>query len=281
MAKLNKINFFILDMDGTIYLENNIIAGSLDFLRELKKQKKDYIFLTNNSSQNRADYQRKLAGMGIKIKPKKIINSGEITASFLSDQQNKKAKRIYLLGTKSLKEEMERFGHLIVNNEKNIKYKAETVDYVVLGFDKTLNYQKLWTAHNLILAGVDYIATHPDLVCPLSNGRTQPDAGAMIELLAASTGKRPLIIGKPSPLTVEYILNKFNLKKSETAVVGDRLYTDMKMAVETGIKAILVLSGESKKEDIQNLKKDKKYFDYVYQSIKELTKILKEKRDDN
>jgi len=270
MSNLKNIKFFILDMDGTIYLEKNILEGSLDFLKKLETTDRDYIFLTNNSSKNRADYQQKLAQMQIEVAAEKIINSGEITASYLAEQGNNKSKRIYLLGTKSLEKEMKRFGHVIVNQEENIKDKAESVDYVVLGFDKTLTYQKLWDAHELILSGVDYVATHPDLVCPLSGGKTQPDAGAVIELLAASTGKRPLIVGKPSRLTVEYILKRFDLKKSELAVVGDRLYTDMRMAHDADITGILVLSGESKKEDIRNLSREQKYFDYVFQDVTEL-----------
>lgn len=274
MKKLKNIKFFILDMDGTIYLENNRLKGSLLFLKKLKKTNRDYIFLTNNSSKNRADYQKKLAQMKIKVAAAKIINSGEITASYLTQQGTKKSKKIYLLGTNSLKKEMERFGHQIVNQEENIREKAERVDYVVLGFDTTLNYQKLWDAHQLILSGVKYIATHPDLVCPLSGAKTQPDAGAIIELLAASTGKRPLVIGKPSQLTIDYILKKFNLKKSELAVIGDRLYTDLKMAYNAGITGILVLSGETKKEDIINLNKDEKNFDFVFQNIKEIINYL-------
>ena len=274
MSDLSQLKFFILDMDGTIYLENDILKGSLDFLTELKAADKDYIFLTNNSSKNRADYQQKLQRMGIETAAEKIINSGEITASYLAEEGEKKGKRIYLLGTDSLKEEMERFGHQIVNNEEKIREKPESVDYVVLGFDKTLNYKKLWDAHELILSGVDYVATHPDLVCPLSGGKTQPDTGAMIELLAASTGKRPLIVGKPSKLTVDYILNRFKLKKSELAMVGDRLYTDMRMANDAGITGILVLSGETKAADLKELSSEQKYFDYVFEDVAELKNKL-------
>lgn len=274
MSELSEIKFFILDMDGTIYLENKILKGSHDFLAELEAAGRDYIFLTNNSSKNRADYQQKLGQMGIDAAAEKIINSGEITASYLAEQGDKQGKRIYLLGTDSLKKEMERFGHRIVNDEEKIREKAESVDYVVLGFDKTLNYKKLWDAHQLILSGVDYVATHPDLVCPLRGGKTQPDTGAMIELLAASTGKRPLIVGKPSKLTVDYILKRFKLKKSELAMVGDRLYTDMRMAHDAGITGILVLSGETKKEDLADLSSEQKYFDYVFEDVAELKKEL-------
>ncbi|MFP4372544.1 MAG: HAD-IIA family hydrolase [Halanaerobium sp.] len=274
MNELKEIKFFILDMDGTIYLEKDILPGSLEFLSALEKKGRDYIFLTNNSSRNRADYQQKLAQMKIDVSAEKILNSGEITASYLAEQGEKKGKRIYLLGTESLQEEMQRFGHQIVNQEEKIREKPEMVDYVVLGFDKTLNYQKLWDSHQLILSGVNYVATHPDLVCPLSGGKTQPDTGAMIELLAASTGKRPLIVGKPSGLTVDYILNRFELKKSELAMVGDRLYTDMKMAHNAGITGILVLSGESKREDLKNLGVGQNYFDYVFEDVAEIISAL-------
>lgn len=281
MTGLAKINFFILDLDGTIYLENKLLKGSLDFLNKLKNQQKDFVFLTNNSSKNRADYQQKLAELGIDISPEKVINSGEITAAHLTTKntktnsnKNKQGKRIFLLGTESLKLEMERFGHTIVNQEKNLPQKAATVDYVVLGFDKSLTYQKLWLAHDLILAGVDYVATHPDLVCPLKGGRTQPDCGAMIELLAASTGKRPQIIGKPAQTTVNYIVERFQLEKSDLAMVGDRLYTDMKMAKEAGITGILVLSGETSAADLKQLNQQDSaanYHDYLFKDVAELS----------
>lgn len=281
MTELAKINFFILDLDGTIYLENKLLKGSLDFLNKLKNQQKNFVFLTNNSSKNRADYQQKLAELGIDISPEKVINSGEITAAHLTTKntktnsnKNKQGKRIFLLGTESLKLEMERFGHTIVNQEKNLPQKAATVDYVVLGFDKSLTYQKLWLAHDLILAGVDYVATHPDLVCPLKGGRTQPDCGAMIELLAASTGKRPQIIGKPAQTTVNYIVERFQLEKSDLAMVGDRLYTDMKMAKEAGITGILVLSGETSAADLKQLNQQDSaanYHDYLFKDVAELS----------
>jgi NagD protein len=279
MTKLDEISFFILDLDGTIYLEDKLLKGSLDFLIKLKNQQKNFVFLTNNSSKNRADYQQKLADLGIDVPAEKIINSGEITAAYLAAQnvnnnKNKQGKRIFLLGTESLRLEMERFGHIIVNQEKNLLQKVNTIDYVVLGFDKTLTYQKLWLAHDLILAGVDYVATHPDLVCPLKGGRTQPDCGAMIELLAASTGKRPQIIGKPAQTTVNYIVERFQLKKSELAMVGDRLYTDMKMANQAGITGVLLLSGETKIADLEASKQQNpavKYYDYLFQDIAKLT----------
>jgi NagD protein len=274
MSDLKDIKFFILDMDGTIYLENKILPRTLDFLAKLEATNRDYILLTNNSSKNRNDYQQKLSKMQIELPPEKIINSGETTAAYLADQGRKKGKRIYLLGTDSFKKEMERFGHQIVNKEKSIREKPEKVDYVVLGFDKTLTYKKLWDAHELILSGVNYVATHPDLVCPLRGNKTQPDTGAMIELLAASTGKRPLIIGKPSKLTVEFILKRFELKKSELAMVGDRLYTDMRMAHEAGITGILVLSGETKREDLKDLEDNEKYFNYVFEDVGEIIKRL-------
>lgn len=274
MAKLKDINFFILDLDGTIYLENNILPGSLEFLKKAELKGKKFVFLTNNSSKNRADYKQKLAEMKIRVKADQIINSGEITASYLAEEEKKDGKKIYLLGTEALKKEMQRFGHQIMNGVKNIREKPAALDYVVLGFDKNLTYQRLWDAHQLILSGVKYIATHPDLVCPLRDGKTQPDTGAMIELLAASTGKRPLTIGKPSPLTVNYIIQRFNLKKSEIAVVGDRLYTDMKMAAEAGITSILLLSGETTKKDLANLSEKERHFDYLYQNIDQLRKDI-------
>ncbi len=264
MKKLKNINCFLLDMDGTFYLENDLINGALKFIDLIKKQNKEFVFLTNNSSKNSRDYQLKLKNMGLQVSTEKIITSGEVTASYI--KQKKRNARVYIVGTSSLINDFEKY------NLNIIKDKNEEIDFLVIGFDTELNYKKLHDAHDLILKGVKYIATNPDKVCPLADGKTQPDCGSIIQLLKTSTGKDPLVIGKPNTLMIDFIMEKLNIKKSKMAMIGDRLYTDIKTAENAKIKGILVLSGETKKSDI---KKPVQKPDYIFKSIQEIYEYLK------
>lgn len=263
MTELKKIKCFMLDMDGTIYLGNHMISGALEFLKMLEIQNKDYIFLTNNSSKNSLAYKEKLQKLGCEVGTEKVFTSGEATTIYL--EKRKKGAKIFLLGTSYLEEEFLQKGFEIV------KDRSETPDFVVLGFDTTLTYDKLWIACDLISEGVEYIATHPDFNCPLDGGKVMPDIGAMISFIEASTGKRPEIIGKPNHHIVDAIMEKYGLKKDEIAMVGDRLYTDIKLGLNSGITSVLVLSGETTAEDYEE---SDVVADYVFNSVRELGEAL-------
>lgn len=238
MRKLTDIRCFLLDMDGTFYLGDRLLPGALDFMRYLGQSGRDYLFLTNNSSRTAVFYAAKLTGMGWPAQPGDVLTAGEATARWIVRQ--KSAARVYLLGTPDLEAEFAAHGLTLT---------AEAPDYVVLGFDKTLTYEKLATACRLIRGGVPFVATHPDFNCPTEDGFI-PDCGAMIELIAASTGVRPLVIGKPQREIVETVLAKKNCPPAATAIVGDRLYTDIATGKNAGITSILVLSGETKAADL-------------------------------
>lgn len=263
MQDIKNIKCFLLDMDGTFYLGNELIEGSMDFLDTLKNQDKDFIFLTNNSSKNKYAYQNKLASLGCEVNEEKVFTSGEATTIYLKNI--KPNAKIFLLGTQLLEEEFEKAGFSIING------KVDQPDYVVLGFDTTLTYKKLWEACDYIRDGVTYIATHPDYNCPLEGGKFMPDAGAMIDFIAASTGKRPHIVGKPNKGIIEAICDKYNFKKEEIAMVGDRLYTDIKTGMNANITSVLVLSGETSMEDYEASDVNA---DYIYPSLKELGEEL-------
>ena len=259
MKKLKDVKCFLLDMDGTFYLENNLIDGALEFLEMLKDTNREFLFLTNNSSKNRMAYKEKLRNFGCIIEEESVFTSGEATTTYLN--KRKQGAKIFLLGTPYLEEEFER------NGFKLIKDRSEKPDFVVLGFDTTLTYEKIWIACDFIRDGVEYIATHPDFNCPLENNKYMPDTGAMIKMIEASTGKVPLVMGKPHKYIVEAVLEKYNLNKDEMAIVGDRLYTDIKTGIKAGITSILVMSGETTQEMYKS--SDIKA-DYVFPSIKEL-----------
>lgn len=263
MKKLREKDVFLLDMDGTIYLGNQLIDGAKEFLDTIKEKGKRYIFLTNNSSNNKSNYVDKLKGLGINATEDEVFTSGEATTMYLKDK--KEGARVYLLGTKALEEEFEKEG-FIIEKERN-----KDVDYVVLGFDTTLTYEKLWGACEYIAKGVEYIATHPDFNCPLPNDKFMPDAGAMAALIEASTGKTPKVIGKPNKETIEGIQLKYKLDKENMVMVGDRLYTDIKMGKVAGITSVLVYSGETKEEDYKN---SETRADYVFNSVQNMIELL-------
>ena len=259
MKNLQDIKCYLLDMDGTIYLGNELIEGAKEFLQKLKKKNIKYIFLTNNSSKNKDRYVEKLNKLGIEAVREGVFSSGEATTIYL--KKKKAGAKIFLMGTKDLEDEFINAGFELVR-ERNQK-----IDFVVLGFDTTLTYEKLWIACEYIANGIEYIATHPDFNCPLEGGKFMPDAGAMMAFIKASTGKEPIVIGKPNRHIIDAIIEKYSLKKSELAMVGDRLYTDIRTGIDNGLTSILVMSGETDKKMLV----ETEYIpDFVFESVKEL-----------
>ena len=238
MSSLADIRLFLLDMDGTVYLGSRLLPGSLDFLRYLGETGRDHLFLTNNSSRNAQYYAQKLTKLGWPAQPDEILTSGEATALYLGGL--KPAARVYLLGTPDLETEFAAHGFVLTD---------ENPDYVVLGFDMTLTYDKLVRACDLVRGGVPFIATHPDLNCPTETGYI-PDCGAMTALITASTGVTPKVIGKPNREIIDAMFRKKPVRRDQVAMVGDRLYTDIVMGHNAGVTSVLVLSGEAKESDI-------------------------------
>ena len=223
---------FIIDLDGTMYIGDRLIAGAEALIGVLNRSERPFVFVTNNSSASACSYGRKLRGLGLAVADAQVLTSGEATAMFVGRRGWTSA---YVVGTPSLEQEFERAGVMLHEPHP---------DCVVLGFDRTLTYAKLAHATRLVREGVPFIATHPDLVCPSEAGYI-PDCGAMIALFEAATGVKPTVVGKPEPLLVEMALDKLRLPACDVAVVGDRLYTDIAMARRAGTTAILVLSGET------------------------------------
>lgn len=238
MGELDKAKLFILDLDGTIYLSNGLIEGAAEFLRELEEKGRDYIFLTNNSSRSAEAYVHKLRSMGLEVPEERIMTSGKATILYLKDLMPE--ARIFLMGTPSLEEEFRRAGFTLITTRE------EKPDYVVFGFDQTLTYEKIHMACDFILEGAGYIATHPDVNCPLAGGKFMIDTGAFLKAIEASIGRVPdVIIGKPNPYIFQIIRKMTGYALEELCMVGDRLYTDIKGAKDMGILSILVLSGET------------------------------------
>jgi 4-nitrophenyl phosphatase len=238
-SPLEQIRCFLLDMDGTFNLGDQIIPGSLHFIEILRALDKDFIFLTNNSSKHRKLYAKKISRLGLPIPEEKVFTSGEATSLHL--QTTNPGAKLYVVGTKALEDEFDQHGfHLVQDNP----------DITVLGFDTTLTYEKLWKLCDFVRAGLPYIATHPDFNCPTETG-FMPDIGAMIAFVKASTGREPdLVVGKPNRMIVDALAQKMNLPIEDLAMVGDRLYTDIALGKTSGITSCLVLSGETSLPDL-------------------------------
>lgn len=236
---LLRVRCFLLDMDGTFNLGDELIEGSLDFIMTLAQLGRDYLFLTNNSSKHRGLYAEKIRRLGLPIMEDKVFTSGEATAIYLHKEHP--AARIYLVGTPTLEAEFRQHGFILTDQDPEM---------VVLGFDTTLTYEKLWKMCDLVRMGLPYIATHPDYNCPTETGY-MPDIGAMIAFVRASTHREPdLVVGKPNRMIVDAVSQKLGLPISEMAMVGDRLYTDIALGANSGITTCLVLSGETALKDL-------------------------------
>lgn len=263
MNNLKDKSVFLLDMDGTIYLGDKLIDGALEFLKKIKSINKKYIFLTNNSSKNKLSYVEKLNNLGINASLDDIFTSGEATTIYLKNKLPN--GKVFLLGTKELEDEFINEGFEIV------KERNKDVDFVVLGFDTTLTYEKLWIACEYISEGVDYIATHPDFNCPLPEGKFMPDAGAMAAFIEASTEITPKVIGKPNKEMVNALLEKYSVNFEDVVMVGDRLYTDIKMGEVSNISTVLVYSGETTRQMYKN---SKIQADWEFDSVKDMINII-------
>ena len=234
---LQDVKCFLLDMDGTFYLGNNLIEGSLDFIEKVRTTGRDFLFLTNNSSHNADFYVKRLHGMGLDVPREKILTSGEATADKLN--QLYPGKRAFVLGNEYLIEEFTQMGVIV---------DQENPEIVVIGYDTTLDYKKMTRVCDLVRTGLPYIATHPDFNCPTETGFA-PDIGAIMAFIEASAFRRPeLIVGKPNTGIVEAALRRTGLKTGEMAMVGDRLYTDIETGLRSGMLSILVMSGETTEE---------------------------------
>ncbi len=266
---LKNIECFLLDMDGTIYLDDNVIDGTLEFLETLKKQGKRAFYITNNSSRTAEEYVTKLAKMNIQASTEDFFTSADALVYFLNKMNA--GKKAFILGTPAYEKFMENKGFTLVKEYTEVP--EERPDTVILAFDTTLTYEKLRIACDYIKEGVRYVATHPDMVCPAANGKTIPDAGSFMLLIEGVTGKRPeLIAGKPDPCMVNMICELTNCPKEKAAVIGDRLHTDILSGINAGVNTICVLTGETTEETLSTSPVKP---DYVLNSIKDLAEIIK------
>jgi HAD superfamily hydrolase (TIGR01450 family) len=227
----------ILDLDGTVYLGDIPIAGTVDFIRQ-RESVFDFYFLSNNTSKSPDRYLAKLRGMGISAVPRQMLSP---TAPLVEHLRAVGTTRAYLVGNRE-------YGGALRAAMPELELRREGARAVILAYDTELTYEKLvHSAHLLQNPAVAFYATHPDPVCPDPEGPL-PDVGSFLALYEKATGRKPQrIFGKPDPAVLAPVTAKY--RKEEMVMVGDRLMTDKKLAENAGIDFILVLSGEATAED--------------------------------
>ena len=271
---LKDTELFVLDMDGTFYLGDEILDGALDFLESVKRAGKKYIFFTNNSSVSSENYIEKLKKMNCHISRDMIMTSGDVMIRFLKSKYPDKS--VYLLGTPELEKSFREAGVNLFESERDEKAAmshaiCENIpDIVVVAFDKTLNYEKLSNACVYIMKGAKFLATHLDINCPVKEGFI-PDCGAMCAAIELSTKVSPKFVGKPFKETVDMVVDATGVDASKISFVGDRIYTDVATGVNNGAMGVLVLTGECKLSEVPDSDVQP---DVIFDSIKEMGELL-------
>lgn len=242
MASLREKRLFLLDMDGTIYLDDRLFDGVLPFLQHVKNIGGRYLFLTNNSSRGVDGYIEKMTRLGIATGREDYLTSVDATIRYLQTRQS--GKKCYVFGTRSFYDQLLQAGIPVTDRVE------EDADILLCGFDRELTFQKLEDACILLNRGAEFIATNPDWVCPTWYGSV-PDCGSVCRMLTTATGRSPHFIGKPQPDMVYLALERTGFPAEQAVMIGDRLYTDVACGVNAGIDTVFVLSGEGTEADIE------------------------------
>ena len=258
--KLKNCELFLFDMDGTLYLGDNVYEGAIELMEDLPRLGKKYIYLTNNSSRAGTDYITRLQRLGFPCEAENVFTSGMATGMFLN--QNYPGAKVYLVGTKAFGRELLSYGINLVQEDAEI---------VVAGFDTELVYEKLNKAVHFLRRGAVFIAANPDWVCPMPEDEVLPDCGSICALLTASSGVKPEFIGKPNRNMIDVISKMTGIPNEKICAVGDRIYTDIAVAQNAGSVSVLVMSGET---DEKILSEAERKPDYVLADVKELHGVL-------
>lgn len=238
---MKKYRGFLIDLDGTVYKGTEKIEEAITFVKELEKRNLPYLFLTNNSTKHPSDVSEKLVGMGVPSTTEHVFTTSMATASYISEL--KPGARVYPIGEEGLISALKESGLEIVETE---------ADFVVMGLDRTIDYEKLAGGALNIRNGAEFIATNGDIALPTERGFL-PGAGSLISVLTVTTGVQPKFIGKPESIIVDQALEVLGTSKEETLMVGDNYYTDILAGINAGIDSLLVYTGVTTEEELENI----------------------------
>ena len=256
---LAQIDGLMIDLDGTTYLGDHLLPGAAEFYHAARNLGKRILYITNNSSHGPERYANNLRSLGIPVRDDEVFTAGEATLAYL---KQKACRSAFPIATAD-------FRRMMV--DAGLEIDDRHPDYVVVGFDTELTYEKLKTGCLLLRKGTRFVATHPDPVCPTAEGEV-PDAGAILALIETATARTPeMIVGKPNPIMFELAMKHLRLPKGSVAMIGDRLATDVAMAEHAGATSVLVLSGVSTPDDAE---KSRHRIDYVVQTMADIIPML-------
>ena len=260
---LGNKKYFLFDIDGTLAVDDTLYEGSYDLIKYIEKINGRAFYITNNSMKSRKDYMEKFAKWGIETDEDQFMTASYATCCYLKEHYAD--KKIFSIGTPSFVEELQVFGLNVTESE------MEDIDCVVVGFDRTLHYEKIEKACELLTnPSIDYIGTNPDLRCPTGFGFV-PDCGAICDMISAAVDRKPYYVGKPNKEIAQMCLKQVDAALEEAIVVGDRLYTDIACGINAGIETAVVFTGEAKPEDISETMFKP---DYCFENILELFKAI-------
>lgn len=258
MLKNKKL--FLLDIDGTVCKGKQLFSGTRELLEDIKEVGGQFVFITNNATKSISDYIKTFEELGIMADYTNFVTASFATIRYL--KKNYPNKLIYVMGTKSFIRELKR-NHIQVTTD----CEDREIACVLVSYDSQLTYEKIRDTCELLSTGkTDYIATNPDMACPIEFGFV-PDCGAICEMLEHAVKRKPVFIGKPETTMIDYALKMNHFTKEEAIVVGDRLYTDVLSGYKAGVETALVLTGEATEEDVRQSEYKP---DYIFNSIESL-----------
>lgn len=233
---------YLFDLDGTIYLGEELIPGADRTVAKLRERGARLQFLSNKPIARRETYASKLTKLGIPCTPADVVNSPLASARYLAAEHS--GRRVMAMGEAPLRQELLDAGVVLTD-------RVEDTEIVLVSWDREICWPQMDAAHQALRRGARFFATNPDTVCPVEGGRTVPDCGAMIAYLEASTGRRlEVMIGKPSPIITQMALAEIGLQAHQCLMIGDRLDTDMAMGRTAGLDTALVLTGVTSRENL-------------------------------
>jgi NagD protein len=236
---MDSIKNYLMDMDGVILRGTTLIPGAAEFVRRLRAQGIPFLILTNNSQYTARDLHVRLSYMGLDVPPEAIFTSALATAQFLHSQRP--GGRAYAIGESGLTTALHDIGYILTDQEP---------EYVVLGETTAYSFERITRAIRFVTAGARFIATNSDVMGP-GEGGIVPATGAVAALISAATGVKPYFVGKPNPLMMRTALRTIEAHSEESVMIGDRMDTDIVAGIESGLRTILVLSGVTKREEVE------------------------------
>ncbi len=260
-SAVDAFDAFVFDMDGVLYRRDEPIRSAVEFIGLLEARGKQVLFLTNNSKYGVEHYRRKLAGMGVKARPDAILTSSMVLREYIREHHAPQGKTAFVIGGRALEREVARAPLELVKGEE-----GKRADFVVVGWDTSITYEKLKVACLAVFNGAVFVATNDDATFPAPEGKW-PGAGAMVAALERSTGVRAVVVGKPNLYMMENALSRLEAPRSRTLMIGDRVETDVEGGKRAGLKTCLVLTGVSSRADAESARPRP---DYVVRDLMEL-----------